>query len=82
MTMAEVVTVETSKPQIRSVTLKLNATDAKDIMTFISTYYLHYGYGKNYETTHPTYRAIKDALEGVKPKLDGLSVANGKVAFV
>lgn len=80
--MPEVLTVETTKPAVRSVTLKLNSTDAKDMLTFIRTYYQHYGYGKNYEINHPTYRAINDALEGVKPKLDGLSVANGKVTIV
>lgn len=82
--MAEVVTVESAKPAVRTVTVKLTASEARDVQTFIDAYYKTYGFGSaSYQAkTHPLHRAIEDALTGVKPRLDGISVANGKVSFL
>lgn len=76
--MAEVVTVETTKPRIEYITVKLTALEARDQLLFIQTYYNKVGWMGDAQT-NPTHKAIKQALDGVKPKLDGINVANGKV---
>lgn len=76
--MAEVVTVETTKPRVEYITLKLTAGEARDQLLFIQTYYSKAGWMGD-ATANPTHKAIRQALDGVKPKLDGINIANGKV---
>lgn len=76
--MAEVVTVTTTKPRVAEITLKISATEATDQLLFIKEYYNRAGWMGPAEN-NPTYKVIKQALDGVKPKLDGINIANGKV---
>lgn len=62
--MASVVEVEQSKPKVESFTLKLAGHEARDLMTYIRTYYVKNGYGKGYEENVGLYKVIKDGLEG------------------
>lgn len=80
--MPEVTLVETTKPAVRSINLKLTAHEARDVLTFIGTYYGKYGNSSADAKHNPIYRAVFDALDGTKPKLDGINVANGKVVVV
>lgn len=79
--MPEVTSVETTKPAVKTITLKLAAHEARDLLTFIGTYYGKYGSSASEAKHNQTYKAVFDALEGTKPKLDGINLANGKVAF-
>lgn len=79
--MPEITVVETTKPAVKTITLKLAAYEARDLLTFIGTYYAKYGSGSAEAKSNATYKAVFDALEGTKPKLDGLNLANGKVVF-
>lgn len=62
--MAKVVEVEQSQPKLEGLTLKVNASEARDMMTYIRTYYQKNGYGKGYEDNVGLYKTLKDAVEG------------------
>lgn len=79
--MPEVTLVETTKPSVRSITLKLSASEARDVLTFIGTYYGKYGRSAADAKSNAIYKTVFEALDGIKPKLDGINVANGKVAI-
>lgn len=78
--MAEVVTVVAKKPTVTELTLKLSAGEARDQLAFIEAYYQRAGW-MGPADRNPIHRVISDALAGVKPKFDGINVANGKVAI-
>lgn len=68
--MSSVVEVETRKPVVTSVTLKLGSGEAQDLLIYIETYHKKYGYAGELDA-NPTYAAIKDALAG---KADNVKV--------
>lgn len=77
--MAEIVNVETAKPVVRSLTVKLTVGDVTDLLTYIRTYYKFHGYGTGQAESSGLFKTFNDALTGAKPKLDGMNIANGKV---
>lgn len=79
--MAEVVTVVADKPFVREITLKLSASEARDVLIYIDSYYKRIGLFATLPA-NSMHRAISDALKGVKPKFDGINVANGKVSIL
>lgn len=62
--MASVVDIKTATPKVESLTIKLSPNEARDIQTYIRTYYVKNGYGKGYEENVGLYKVIKDGLEG------------------
>lgn len=62
--MATVVEVQQSKPKVEGLTLKISAVDARDLMTYIKSYYEHRGYGRGYETNNGLYNLLKQGLDG------------------
>lgn len=68
--MSSVVEVETRKPVVTSVTLKLGSGEAQDLLVYIETYHKKYNYMSDL-AANPTFRALTDALAG---KADNVKV--------
>lgn len=68
--MASVVEVEHSEPKVEGFTVKVNASEARDMMTYIRTYYAKNGYGRGYEKNVGLYNVIEAGLAGKHEKSD------------
>lgn len=64
--MASVVEVETTKPNVTSLTVKMTASDARDLKVFITDWYRsNYSYGYDEKTKgNKVYKAITAGLDG------------------
>jgi hypothetical protein len=63
---AAVTEVKTAKPKVESFTVELAPHEARDIQTYIKTYYQNKGYGVGYEKNIGLYKTIQDGLDGKK----------------
>lgn len=61
--MATVVEVETAKPNVYNVTLKLSKGEARDVLLFANEWYARNAYSGDVKT-HGVYKAITKALAG------------------
>lgn len=64
--MATVTEVKTAKPRVESITVELNLSEARDIQTYIKTYYQKNGYGAGYEKNVSLYNVIQTGIDGKK----------------
>jgi hypothetical protein len=64
--MASVVEVETTKPNVKTLTLKMTASDARDLKIFIQDWYrTNYSYGHEEKAkANPVHKAIVSGLDG------------------
>lgn len=62
--MATVLDVKTNKPRVESVTVKLSAIEAADVLVFIETWYKKIGYGSNQHRSNTIYKSIEAGLAG------------------
>lgn len=62
--MATVTAVETNKPVVKSITLKLAPWEAMDMLTFIEAWFQKYGYGSQKPQNHSLHKTLTAGLAG------------------